>query len=225
MYQGQRDFEKAAIHFREAIKINPRYASAYNNLGVMFRNQRRLDEAQKPLELAIAINPQFAEAHYNLGSVYALQKKPDLARTKFRDCLRQDPDYGPAHHQIAIQLQADGKHREAVAGLKRAVSSRATSIDATRRLAWILATCPDDSVRDGQLAMKLVQRAGRSVKSPNVALLRTLAAAHAEVREFPDAVRWQQRAIGLCKDGAIRSQLDADLAKLQRGVPIRSNRE
>jgi tetratricopeptide (TPR) repeat protein len=67
---------------------------------------------------------------------------------------------------------------------------------AQNNLAWTLATCPDDGVRDGRRALALASRL--NAKAPHsVPYVGTLAAAYAEVGRFPDAIRTQQEALAL----------------------------
>ena len=66
---------KAAPHeeireYQAALRINPDYAEAHYNLGVVYTRQGRIDEAIRELQAALRINPDFADAHYNLGVIY-----------------------------------------------------------------------------------------------------------------------------------------------------------
>jgi two-component SAPR family response regulator len=66
-------------------------------------------------------------------------------------------------------------------------------------LAWLLATCPDDVVRNGGEAVRLAEQACRLTAYKQVRTLGTLAAAYAEAGRFPEAVEMAQRAVGLAK--------------------------
>jgi len=67
---------------------------------------------------------------------------------------------------------------------------------AQNNLAWTLATCPDDAVRNGDRAVVLASRL--NAKAPHsVPYVGTLAAAYAEVGQFDDAIRTQQEALAL----------------------------
>ena len=56
----------AAKNYEKALDINPDYAEAHNNLGVIFKELGQLDDAVKSYKKALAINPDYAIAHNNL---------------------------------------------------------------------------------------------------------------------------------------------------------------
>ena len=64
-------------------------------------------------------------------------------------------------------------------------------------LAWLLATCPNPDLRDGQRAMQLAQRACELTEWKEHNLLDTLAAAYAQLGEFDRAIDYQTKAIEL----------------------------
>lgn len=64
-------------------------------------------------------------------------------------------------------------------------------------LAWLLATCPDDSIRDGKRAVELAEKAYAA--SPGIATADTLAAAYAEVGDFTKAIETQNKVIVLAR--------------------------
>ncbi|NCN65638.1 MAG: tetratricopeptide repeat protein [Candidatus Altiarchaeum hamiconexum] len=62
-------YEEAEKEFREALRLNPNYAKAHNNLGRLWfeYNLRSMcDEIGEEYKKAIEINPNYTEAHYNL---------------------------------------------------------------------------------------------------------------------------------------------------------------
>jgi eukaryotic-like serine/threonine-protein kinase len=64
-------------------------------------------------------------------------------------------------------------------------------------LAWVLATCPEPSLRDGQRAVDHARRAGDLTKLTDAHHLATLGAALAEVQDFDAAVRYTGTALEL----------------------------
>jgi|GEM_PF-359477 phosphatidylglycerol:prolipoprotein diacylglycerol transferase len=85
----------------------------------------------------------------------------------------------------------------AVDDLKSAVASHPQSAMALNRLAWIEATCPRASVRDGAAALEHAKEACALTSSRNPEYLATLAAAQAERGDFSNSVETVREALRL----------------------------
>ena len=87
--------------------------------------------------------------------------------------------------------------------------------------AWLWATCPDDKYRDGKKAVESATRAcelGEWNESDSIA---TLAAAYAELGDYPRAIDWQETAIRLCSDPGEQAEAEERLKFYQEGKPYR----
>uniref|UniRef100_A0A4W3H462 dolichyl-phosphate-mannose--protein mannosyltransferase n=1 Tax=Callorhinchus milii TaxID=7868 RepID=A0A4W3H462_CALMI len=86
----------AIQYYREAVRLNPKYVHAMNNLGNILKETNKLHEAETLLSKAVAIQPDFAAAWMNLGIVQnSLDKFEDAERSywtaikyrkKYPDC-------------------------------------------------------------------------------------------------------------------------------------------
>src|SRR5438105_13267555 len=65
--------------------------------------------------------------------------------------------------------------------------------NAQSNLAWVFATAPDASLRNGTRAVELAERALKLAGGINPILYRTLAAAYAESSRFDDAIATAER--------------------------------
>ncbi|HWY87513.1 MAG TPA: hypothetical protein VNX28_12345 [Gemmataceae bacterium] len=74
------------------------------------------------------------------------------------------------------------------------------NVDAYVALAWILATHPDERLRDGRRAVRLARKA-MALGPAHPTLLETLAAAHAEAGDFEEAVYWRTESLGASPPG------------------------
>jgi tetratricopeptide (TPR) repeat protein len=79
--------------------------------------------------------------------------------------------------------------------VRDAAASAASLPSLANAVAWILATCPEASQRDGQTALSLAKGACEATNQANPEYLDTLAAAYAEVGQFDEAARVAQQAI------------------------------
>jgi tetratricopeptide (TPR) repeat protein len=78
-YFKNNEIKKAIKEFKRAMKINPSFALAYNNLGEVYAFLEMYKEAIHEYERALEINPELSEAHFNMVISYILLKNYDLA--------------------------------------------------------------------------------------------------------------------------------------------------
>jgi tetratricopeptide (TPR) repeat protein len=64
------EFARASRHVREAIRINPRCADAYYNIGKIHANLGENREAIKAFEKTIALDPEYADAYLKLITIH-----------------------------------------------------------------------------------------------------------------------------------------------------------
>lgn len=87
-------------------------------------------------------------------------------------------------------------------------------------LAWFLATCPDDTFRDGKQAVRLARKACELSDWENAGILDTLAAAYAEEGDFGQAVVWQLKAVAMA-DETLKPELMSRLPLYRAHQPYR----
>jgi Zn-dependent protease with chaperone function len=101
-----------------------------------------------------------------------------------------------AAYAIRGQIQnAMGLQQAAIEDLDRALGSGSRDADVYNALAWILATSPQDALRNAARGKELALTACELTRYQNPNIVDTLAAAHAEAGEFADAVRLQKQAL------------------------------
>ena len=95
-------------------------------------------------------------------------------------------------------------------------------VSAQANLAWVLATCPDPSLRNGPEALALAERAMQLTGGGNPMVLRVLAAAFAENGQYPDAIAAAQQAWQLSRaNPSLAATLQEHLKYYQRHQPFR----
>ena len=113
---------------------------------------------------------------------------------------------------------------EACAQYQRVLELDPDDIAALNDLAWILATCPDDSLRDGAKAVKLAEKAAQLCHSQSPEVLDTLAAADAEAGNFSEAVQTVKNASSLAaaqNRQSLELSLQTRLSLYRSNIPFR----
>jgi len=112
-------WEDAIAAYRRVVAIDPTYAAAWNNLGLLLHRMGRLDEAGKAYESALDQDGTCCEAVYNLGSLAEDRGDLDDAVRCYRQALDLSPDYADAHFNLAGALARGGRADEAIAHWQR----------------------------------------------------------------------------------------------------------
>jgi tetratricopeptide (TPR) repeat protein/predicted Ser/Thr protein kinase len=105
-----RQLDKAIEKFKEAVKLAPGNANAWNGLGWASFNSGKAQEAEEAFQKAVALEPNHPAALNGLGQIYLSQKKYDLAETFLRKAAPQAP---AAWYGLARLYLIQGKFEQA----------------------------------------------------------------------------------------------------------------
>jgi tetratricopeptide (TPR) repeat protein len=98
-------FNLAKKEYEQAIKLNPQYAEAINNLGAIYYAQKNYRRAVRQYTKALAITPEAASIYSNLGSAYFARKDYPKAAECYQKALAIDPEVFEHHNQYGTLLQ------------------------------------------------------------------------------------------------------------------------
>jgi tetratricopeptide (TPR) repeat protein len=88
---------KAIEHLEKAVKEDPKFYEAFNNLGVQYQKLKKWDKAIGAYQQAIAVRNDSAKPHVNLGNLYLVLEQTELAIESFKQALAFDPNSVVAH--------------------------------------------------------------------------------------------------------------------------------
>jgi protein O-mannosyl-transferase len=220
--------QEAVEQYEQALRIKPDFAAAYNNLGIALRQAGRIQEAIALYEQALRLKPDSAAAHHNLGLALRQAGKVQEAIGHYEQALRIKPDYAEAHYDLGVALQQVGRVAEAITRYREVLRLRPDWPPALNRLAWILATDPDATLRNGPEAVRFAQRLCEVTGYHQAGALDVLAAAYAEAGRFNDAVATAQKAVGLARAAGqpeLVRQIQERLKLYQAGQPFHEGSE
>ena len=185
---------EAADHFEAALRANPDYPDAHVNLGRIMLMQGQIEEAEEHFLAALKTEPHNPEAHRSLGTILSRQGKPGQAVRHLLVALRFKPDV-PTRLECAALMHQTGDYAGAAEQFRQVLLVQPDSLESLNNLAWLLATCPEEKVRDGAEAVRCAERASRLPPRKGICVMGTLAAAYAEAGRFQEAVATAERAV------------------------------
>jgi tetratricopeptide (TPR) repeat protein len=106
---GQGKVDEAIEYYKKAIDIDPRFALAYNNLGLALYSEGKVDEAIECYKNAIALDEKLATAHHNLGQAWEDKGKVDEAIECYKNAIALDEKLAHAHGALGRALMLQGE--------------------------------------------------------------------------------------------------------------------
>lgn len=203
-----------------ATRARPGWLPALRLRAELLAGSGKIGEAIKGLEQLTETLPTNSELQLQLGTYYLANKQPRKAIEIFTAILESEPT-----NLVALRGRADarlgiGQQAAAIADYEAALKVDPQQPSVLNNLAWVLATSPDDSLRNGKRAVELATKAAELTEHERPYILSTLAAAYAETGDFETARKWSQKALDL-DDGEQEEHLTAELQSFKENKPWR----
>ena len=223
------DAEAAAGHFEQVIAAAPpagvdeATAKAHYSLAVIRMAQARYDEAIGHFEGAVDRQPSYLEARLALAEALRRTGKVGASLAHYQQVLELDPQAAQASLGYALALIRVERYGEARDRLEGAVDADRDRPELAHTLARLLAVAPDDRVRDGQRAMRLVQELMKGTRTTELG--ETYAMALAEVGDYQRAAAVQRDILAVVRRGgspADAQRLERNLRLYESGRPNRT---
>lgn len=120
-YARSGELDKAINDFSRAIRINPRYASAYHNRGYAYERKGEPDKAIMDLSEAIRLNPQDARAYVSRGRAYRMKGELEKALADLDISIGLAPQRPEGYANRAYVFLKRGDYDKALSDLDEAL--------------------------------------------------------------------------------------------------------
>jgi tetratricopeptide (TPR) repeat protein len=229
--------DDAVALFQKALRIDPDYADAHVSLGNVLFQKGKVEEAMAQFQEALQIMPNLAVAHNSLANAlldkgrvneaiaHFQRAQEDEAIAEYQKALETDPKFAPVYYNLGAALEQKGRLGEAIVLYQKALQINAADPMIQANLAWLLATAPEASLRDGGKAVELARQANQETGGENPAILHVLAAACAEAGLSSEAVETAQHALRLAEaqsNTVLAGALQTELKLYQTGSQFHS---
>lgn len=126
---------EAAQVYRKAIKKQPKFVEAHNNLGNVLVDLERFEEAIKYYRKAVDLTPQNPMLLNNMGNALQLQGENEKAIKWLNRAIKKDPDYGDAYNNLGHALSDLGEIDQAISAFRKSIQINPGNEKAYRDLA------------------------------------------------------------------------------------------
>jgi len=224
--QQMGDERRALADVERVLSDRPDEPAALEMRGLMAAERNDYPAAIDDFRRLARLNPDNAMLAAQLGMLYLAAKQPRAAIQRFDRALELDEASFLARRGRGDAALAIGDHAAARVDLERAVELEPEDDSVLNNLAWLLATSPDDRIRDGKRAIEIATKACERSAWKKAHIVSTLAAAYAEAGDFDTARRYSRQAVDMEDDAEeVRQQLRAELASYENERPWRERQQ
>jgi tetratricopeptide (TPR) repeat protein len=213
-------FERAFDDFTRTVQLNSQFAKAYSNRAALFMVANNLNAAMQDYNMAIELDSNLAVAHRGCGRVCQLLGRLDEANEHYDIAVNLAPNDAFAASCRADLLTDLGRYSDALSEYNRALELDPKLSQANCGSAWLLATCPDNSLRNPTLAAERAKKAIELGSQKDALSFDSLAAAQASAGDFKAALQSIHKAIELAPADE-RDSYKERLALYQKAKPYR----
>ena len=115
------DYDGVINNNEASLKLNPKYAFAYNNCAVAYEAYGNFEEACKKYDFATIINPLYVAPYYNRGNIYYKLEKFNDAIKEFKKAVELDSGFAEAYGNLGIAYAQIKEYDEAIRNLNKAL--------------------------------------------------------------------------------------------------------
>ncbi|NMC19724.1 MAG: tetratricopeptide repeat protein [Thermogutta sp.] len=212
--------EEAMKDVNRALELRPDNPALLRLRAAILAGSGQLSQAVRDLEQVREQGSAEPSIDLQLGLLYSIQKRHGKALEQFDKVLAVEPRNVAALRGRADTLLSLGRHAEAIADYEKALEVDPNDSGVLNNLAWVLATSPDEKIRNGKRALELATKACELTEYKAAHILSTLAAAYAENGDFENARKWSQKAVELGSENE-KEALQKELESYKRNEPVR----
>jgi tetratricopeptide (TPR) repeat protein len=235
LHAAEGNDEQAKADVEKALQQRPDLPQAILLRSMLAAQKEKFGEAIADLQLLLQTDPTNAEYRLQLATYYVGDKRPRKAIELLTTVI---DGFGVNLDAEQKELKADvlrsrgdallsvGKHAEAVLDYESALKLDPEDTGVLNNLAWVLATSPDDAVRNADRSIELGTKACDLTKYEKPHILSTLASGYAEKGDWETAIKWSSKAVELGdKEEDVSDQLKKELESYKEKKPWREKQE
>lgn len=225
-YRRLERWEDARAQLKKALEISPNYDPAHFYFGIYYELRSEIDAALASYRENLRIRPEYVPAREAVARLLFGRGDIEEALSEYERIVEYDPNQS-RHWVTRANLEGMlGKSQARRESMEQALAVSANDLDARDFCAWVLASSSDEILRDGAKALAIAEANVERTRRQVPRFLDTLAAAHACLGDFDEAIEVAEEAKSLAEsagDKNLAQEVAAHLASYRAGEALREN--
>jgi tetratricopeptide (TPR) repeat protein len=185
---------EAFEYYIEEVRRNPTSARAWRHRAGCWSLKGELNNAIKDFDEAIRLDPKDARRYTNRGFAKHNLKDYSGAIRDHDEAIRLDPKFTTAYNNRGFSKMLSSDWNGSIRDYDAAMQLNPKYTSPINNKSFLLSTCPEASMRDGDLAAELAERALK-LGSKKAYSMNARACAYAAAGDFKKAIEWQKKAM------------------------------
>ena len=219
IHVGLGDLAKALADFDAAIKMEPDEPHHHMGRSLVFLQQKKFAELVEALDAVIRMQPDNDQALATRGNSLRSLGRLDEAVPDYDRAIALNPKQEFYWHFRARLRMSRLEWAGARSDFEEAMRLAPHDLDNVNGLAWLLAACPEEPIRDGARAEALARDICKRQSNSNH--LNSLACALAEQGRWDEAKAVMERSLRAGTSPELQSHFREHLALIEQKQPIR----
>lgn len=188
-FRGDRNWSKAEAEFKEAIRLDPDYASAHQWYASYLAAMGRFDEALAETTRTQEIDKLSLIIHSHFGLIYFFNRRYDDAIASCRKTVELDPTFFVAHRYMGMAYAQKRMYKEALEEYSIAVQASKGSPLMRAEMASVLALAEDENKARSELNDVLELKKTQYVSAYQIATI------YIALKDNKLALSWLEKAL------------------------------
>ncbi len=215
--------EEALSDVNRVLDAQPGLVRAIWMRSIIAGQMNDFDLAIKDIKVLVDDDPRNPMLKQQLAMLYNAADEPEKSVKIYDDLVELAPEDASMFRGRGDAYLSLSEHEKAVADYDEALDIDPEDSGVMNNLAWVLATSPDESVRDGERAVELATKAAELTEFELPHILSTLASGYAEMGDFEKAREWAEKAVNLSEDEEQKKGLNEELERYKLDKPWRED--
>jgi tetratricopeptide (TPR) repeat protein len=198
--QDLRRWDRAVADYTRAVELQPDFAEAWTNRGNTYLQLRQFDKALADYTKAIELKPDLTEAWIGRGLAHRNLGQCDKALADYTRAIELKPGVAIAWNNRGTAYHSLRQWDKALADYTAATKLQPGYSTAWNNLARLLASCPQENLRDPPRAVEAAKKA-IALDSKQGRYWNTLGMAHYRAGDWRAAVAALEKSMALSNGG------------------------
>lgn len=117
----RREYNQAIKQYQKAIRENPEFIEAYNNIGAAYGMLRQPQDAIQYFQKVAKVDPDYPKIYYEIAVSHSIAGQHREAIDYYQKSVQRNPDFAEAYNNIGVAYASLGSYQQAIVSYQKGI--------------------------------------------------------------------------------------------------------